>query len=522
MSKITLIVALGAMCFSAWLMWHTFSYNPAESAMLISSKVWSDFGWHIPLIRSFSEGVNWPPENPIFPGEKIRYHFVFYALVGLLERLGVRIDWAFNLLSSFGFAAMLTLLFVLTKKLFNNAYVGLLAVILLLFNGSLAFGYYFLEQGLSWQSIINILSNSVYPAFGPWDGSQVAAIWNLNVYTNQRHLAPAIALALFAIYSLLYRRVNIIIFGLLLGSVLLINQAIFAALAIYLFWHFIFYRSERKYLFYSALAFIPWIVVSWYLVDVGPHLQFKPGFLISGELTVKKFIIYWFYNFGLHAFLMPLGVLLAPKKLKYFGLVLLCLFAIPNLFQLSFDMFNNHKLFNFLMIFGVMFTAWSVWKLKILIVPLMLVLTFSGVIDFFATKNDTYLYLHDRPRDKTVEFINMHIPAGSVILNSTWFYHPANLAGKPIFSGYTYFTWSHGHDSYNREKTQVEIYRSTNRMEACRLLKENNIKFVELNDRPENYIQPNFDFWKANFIEVFRSDLNHLSIYDVDSSCYEV
>src|SRR5688572_8586263 len=81
-----------ALLFSFFLMFHTFSYDTRTHTMSMASKVWSDFGAHIPLIRSFSYGANWdrlltgqPIESPLFPGEPIRYHFGFYALVGALE-----------------------------------------------------------------------------------------------------------------------------------------------------------------------------------------------------------------------------------------------------------------------------------------------------------------------------------------------------------------------------------------------------------------------------------------------------
>ncbi|TSC86331.1 MAG: hypothetical protein G01um10147_943 [Microgenomates group bacterium Gr01-1014_7] len=75
--------------------------------MLIATKAWSDFASHIPLIRSFSLGDNFLPEYPLFPGEPIRYHFLFYAVVGYLEKLGLRIDYAFNILSALSFAFLI-------------------------------------------------------------------------------------------------------------------------------------------------------------------------------------------------------------------------------------------------------------------------------------------------------------------------------------------------------------------------------------------------------------------------------
>ena len=77
-----------------WTLFHTFSYDKKSDSMLIALKAWSDFGAHIPLIRSFSLGDNYPIESPIFPGEPIKYHFGFYYIVGLLEKFGTRIDFA--------------------------------------------------------------------------------------------------------------------------------------------------------------------------------------------------------------------------------------------------------------------------------------------------------------------------------------------------------------------------------------------------------------------------------------------
>ena len=82
-------------------MFSTFSYE--KGVMEISSKAWSDFANHIPLIRSFSLGNNFPPQYPLFAGPPIRYHFLFYAFAGFLEKTGIRIDYALNIPSILGF-----------------------------------------------------------------------------------------------------------------------------------------------------------------------------------------------------------------------------------------------------------------------------------------------------------------------------------------------------------------------------------------------------------------------------------
>src|SRR3989304_245572 len=192
--------------FSSLLMWKTFRVD-SEGNMQIANHAWSDFAASIPLIRSFSFGSNFPIEHPLFPGEPIRYHFLFYLLVGILERFGLRIDFALNGLSSISFALLLFMIYLLAKTLFQKRSVGILSVFLFLFNGSLSFIEFFKLHPLSTSTFSNIIHASVFPSFGPYDGKIVSAFWNLNIYTNQRHLALSFALSLLTIY-LLYCKFN--------------------------------------------------------------------------------------------------------------------------------------------------------------------------------------------------------------------------------------------------------------------------------------------------------------------------
>src|SRR6266699_5240049 len=111
---IEIIIIIFSLIFSSWLMFHTFGYD--NGSMTIAGKAWSDFANHIPLIRSFSFGWNFPPQEPLFAGEPIHYHFIFFMLVGILERMGIRIDWALNLPSLLGFAGLMVMIYFFAKK----------------------------------------------------------------------------------------------------------------------------------------------------------------------------------------------------------------------------------------------------------------------------------------------------------------------------------------------------------------------------------------------------------------------
>ncbi|MCJ7826137.1 hypothetical protein MUP56_00795, partial [Patescibacteria group bacterium] len=213
MKRLVIFLLFSVLCllFSTWLMFRTFSFDKNTQSMEIAGKCWSDFGAHIPMIRSFSLGGNFDrmlsfrmPEYPIFPGAPIRYHFIFYMIVGLLEKLGIRIDWALNIPSIIDFSGLLTLIGILSYKLFKNYAVALLSVIFFLFNGSLSFLKFFEKNPLSPTTITDVLTNRTFSSFGPWDQGLVSAFWNLNIYTNQRHLTAGFAIGLGFIALLLF------------------------------------------------------------------------------------------------------------------------------------------------------------------------------------------------------------------------------------------------------------------------------------------------------------------------------
>jgi hypothetical protein len=528
---LTAFFCLGLLLFSFWLMFHTFSFDSQNNQLLIAAKASSDFGSHIPQIRSFSKGNNWPPQYPLYSGEPTRYHFLFYAVTGFLEKLGLRIDLALNFSSSLGFLSLCLLIFIFSSELFSSLVVGFLAVILFLFNGSFSFLDFLAKYPLDSHFLFSLLNNTAFPSFGPWNGSQITAFWNLNIYTNQRHLGISFAVALLIVYILASKKKQLYyLIGFLAGSLLLLNQAAFFVVVIFVSWLFISVRELRRPLLYSGLGFLPWLMLTMALVNISPSTKFKPGFLIPGSLTLVSFIQFWLLNFGLHTFLIPLGLFLSPTRLKkMFFLPLLLLFIIPNLIQFSPDMINNHKLFNFFLVIGASFSALAlnrIWNTglfgKISALVLCIFLVLGGVVDFFPVLNDYYVRITDQPVNPDIQFFIANTPRKAVVLNSTWLYHPASLAGRDIYNGYPYFTWSYGYDQVTREKSALEIYASRTKTEACHLLLKNKISYVELSPDHEEFIYPNTSMWQAEFISVYKNIISGLTVYDVSQSCRSI
>jgi len=538
-TKITLvtIVLVGiAFIFSSWLMWHTFYYK--EGTIYIATKVWSDFAANIPLIRSFSWGSNFPPEYPLFPGEPIKYHFLFYLMVGLLERIGLSLDWALNLPSVLGFFALLTIIYLLAKFLFDKKSVAFLAVFFFLFNGSLSFLEFFREHPPSLNTFQEIITNQTFPSFGPYDGKIVSAFWNLNIYTNQRHLAPAYAFVLLLIYFLIRSKLPKIVcwravsLGVVLGFFPFFHKAVFAMAVIILASLFLLFPKLRREIFtilaVSGVLALPQILYQ--MGGGGASFSFNPGYLVSKPLTADAFSNYWFLNLGLSTILIPLGLLWTNNRNRKIFFSFFTLFVIGNLFQFSPEIAANHKFFNLFLIVGNMFSAWAVYQLwrksfltKLAVPFLIFLLVLSGIIDFFPIKNDVYMKIEDAPKNQDVLWIKENTPPDAVFLNSSYLYHPANLAGRKIFLGWPYFSWSAGYDTgeRGRERDSVLGASTPDRDSVCDFLTAKGIQFVSFGrSEPENFVA-HTSFWENNFTMVYTNPNNGLSIYDVSKSCPE-
>lgn len=545
--------------FSFWLMFHTFGYDGKNHNILIASRLWSDFGSHIPLIRSFSLGDNFnlllkgKPEFPIYPGEPIRYHFLFYALVGLLERLGMRLDWALNIPSALGFFFLLFFIYTIAKKLFADTRVAILSVVFFLFNGSLAFFRFFELHPLSINTLNDIRSASTFPAFAPWGPGDVSAFWNLNIYTNQRHLAIGFSIAMGFILSILLLEKKTfkrqlpwaIVWGGIVGSLPYFHTPTLAIMAILFLMYFFLFGKTRKFFIVAGIVSLLLVLPQLIHFPQGPKLMsWYPGYLIHDELSVRRFILYWWQNIGIHAILIPIGFLLIPAQAKKTLLPLFFIFLGANLFKFSVEVAGSHKFFNFVLILGNMISAFvtvKLWELVYLIkfhslthLPTKLVrllsyslicvyiffLTLSGVIDFFVVFNDRKGAVADVGNSEIATWIATNTPPSSIFLNSSFLYHPANLAGRKIYMGWPYFVWGNGY-LHDRLPIMKRLYESKDPAIFCPLLQNANIAYITVEDTTNDLVMPHIEptYFLNNYQPLYSKKDTTYAIFSTNSLC---
>lgn len=532
------IIIFFSICFaiSLLLMFSTFSGSNEE--LTINSKLWSDFASHLPLIRSFTFGWNFPVEYPIFAGEPIHYHFLFYAFVGLLEKVGVPLSFALNIPSAIGFFLLLYMVYLFTKQLFSSKSIGILTVLFFILNGSFSFIYFFQKNPPSFSTLNNILTNTSFSSFAPYYGEGiVSAFWNLNIYTNQRHFAAAFASSLFIIFLILKpvfskKKMNgvatILMLGCLLGLSFYFHIAVFMMTGISLVFLAIFFpRIRGQIIILLTVAGIAAFPQYLYMNSGGGafSIQFNPGYLISDNLTTYRFIQYWFMNLGLHSMLMILGFIFSDRNQKKVFLAFFSMFLIGNLFQFSPEMAANHKFFNFFMLIGTSYSAFllsTLWKEKIMrlaVVILFFFLVLSGIIDLFPIFNDQKIKISDHKNNKTIIWIIKNTPQNSVFLNHTYLFAPESLAGRKIFLGWPYFAWSAGYDTEKRGLQRQMIFSSTSKKEICNLLQKNKLTHIEINkSQTSNPDQPKIsDVFEREFSLEYKN--GDFEIYNVSKNC---
>jgi hypothetical protein len=533
-------------CFSAWLMFQSFSYDHETNNILIGVKIWSDFGATLPLIRSFSLGDNWPPEYPIYPGLPIQYHYFFYLLVGLLERAGVPLHWALNVPSTLGFFLVLLMTYLIARRLFEDRRVGALSVVFFLFNGSLSFLQYFAKHPPLSTPLEVLLAPTDYTAMGPWDGGKVLGVWHLNVFINQRHFCLSLGILLAFVFACAWLGTKTakrrdwlwaLPFGVLIGFMPVLHRAVLLMFAVEMALLFLLVARLRVFLLLTGVVSVTVMAVLWalsfFVATTPAAVSWYPGFTIHNSLSVLNAIGFFWYQFGIHCVLIPVGFAIAPKRARVFALPALVVVALAFLFKFSDEVLVGHKFFNFFLALGQMFSALVVVRLfaalrrrisrfdaALAVSPLVLVATLSGLLDFVPIAKMDMIQIADVEKDERARFFAEHTERDAVVLTSGMLYTAPSIAGRKIFIGWPYFTMSAGYDTNARMAIRREIYATPDVHVVCGLLEKHDIDWVELENIPEDRDRPPIDvaFFASHYQPEYGSNSGY-AVYSTKAMC---
>lgn len=510
------------------LMWVTFHVKGNQ--LFIGATVYSDFSPHLGMIRSFSYGNNFPTQYAHFAGEDIRYHFMFQFLVGNLEFLGLRLDYAFNLPSILSFVSAFLLLYLLAVKITGRKAIGILSCLFFAFRSSKSLFTYLANLPEHTNFLQELMKNTKFigdTTHEDW------GLWNLNVYCNQRHLAFGLAAIFFIIILFLpyfYEMIEAIgqvgtsldgnnkekkemdwikklkilflakdawliqdvkfpiVSGLMLGSLGFFHGS--AVIACIMMLGLLALFSKRR------LGFLITAVISITLVILQTHFFIKgstitPDFLF-GFIAEKKTFFGVLSYLGRLLGILPIVLLTAFCFEKITGRWIMFVFSIPLIFSffisLTIDVTVNHKYIMISCILLGIYAADLIFKMfkqkdimfHIAGVLLIIMLTATGFYDFLTVikANTVNSYITLDFDDPTTEWVHEHSSSKDIFLTSNYTINKVVFGGAMLYQGWQYFAWSAGYDTQYRDSMVKLMYEADTPETLNSLVKQNKIRFI--------------------------------------------
>jgi hypothetical protein len=134
----------------------------------IAFPLFGDAAFHSSLVTSFAQGANYPPQYPMMAGTLMRYTFLIDLYSGLLNRLGLDLQWSTVLPDIALLASLLALLYLLGCRFTGRRAGGFTVMALIIFSGGIEFVHAFADWqrlGISLQQFLatqNLNYTSMY------------------------------------------------------------------------------------------------------------------------------------------------------------------------------------------------------------------------------------------------------------------------------------------------------------------------------------------------------------------------
>lgn len=278
--------------------------------------------------------------------------------------------------------------------------------------------------------------------------------------------------------------------GLLLGLLPLWNSAVYVS-AVAVVSGLLLLFPNRLHTFYllfvSAIVAVPQIL----FLRAGDSKTvgelFHWGYVVESP-TLENVLKYFSFTFGAKTLLalFAAAILSAFHRRLFAAFFILVILAFAT--KLSADTMNNHKFLHIWMILVNLFVAYTLWRLskvkivgKVAAALLFLAIAAGGIFELFRIHNDNVVNV-PFSGGRLYEWLETETEPKDVFLTAKHVHHPILLAGRRIFYGWSYFGWSMGYKVGERDAVYKRMFEEKNPAELIRLLDENSIKYVAIDD----------------------------------------
>jgi hypothetical protein len=253
--------------------------------------------------------------------------------------------------------------------------------------------------------------------------------------------------------------------------------------------------------------------------NVTSYSLFHWGYTID-EPSLFLILKYLLWTFGVKWILLGVAVIFATGWQRRLLLAISSLVVVVFMFQLSTDIFNNHKLLNIWTTLVNIYAAYALWQIaryKIAGVALAIALAvttiFGGVVDLFPLHNDPMLAVPYQ-NDRLSQWLLTSTKPSDIFLTHQFLTHQILFTGRKIYLGYTLFAWTAGYNVADREALYRRMFQEEDIDELVRLLRENKIAYVAIDDgvrHNESLPDLNEALYEEHFMVVFEDSAH---VYD--------
>ncbi len=500
-----------------------------------------DLHFHLGAIFSFTEGQNFPPENPSYAGAKFTYPFMADLVTAALVTLGAGVRramiWQDVLLGFSLFVLLENFAFRITR----NKLAGKIAAMLLMFAGGLGFLLFFKDFYISSEdplTFLRHLPNDYTMRFseGIAAGMPFSLRWGnplITLFITQRSILFGMPLALIVLTYLW----NVFDDE---GDTENKSRAIFASFIVGVVAGFLPLIHAHSLLvvllvagFAAVLTLKKW--KQWLAFFVGAGLIAAPELLwaMSGSATrPKEFIawyfgwdsgkmnifVFWIFNTGIFIPLLLAAIILilldlyrkkdspviphdeAKKMLLFYIPFGLC-FVISNVAKLAPWEWDNIKVLIYWFVGSLPLVALllaRVWEMgkwpRVLAAGAFAVLVFAGALDVWRAASGSQFYrIASMDEVRLAEDIKKIAAPRALFLNAPVFNSPVDLSGRRSLMRYSGHLASHGIDYAERESDVKKMYTASPVAET--LLRKYNIEYVLIGPDERNELKAREDFF---------------------------
>lgn len=540
--------------FLTYMMFYVFFIR--DGILYSGVTVYGDYAPHTAMMRSFSEGNNFPTQYPHYGGADVKYHFMFQFLTGNLEYLGMRLDIAYNLVSVVSLLGFLMLLYQLALRITGKMCCGVYAIFFFFFRSGAAF-FRFVWEHLQAGDLLWTLKENT--AFIGYTLNEDWGLWNFNVYLNQRHLAFGLLLVALALYLFMdwleagvsheekgiywlkgrifskeaWKSRNLeqaLMMGLFLGLCAFWNGAAVIGGLLILLGFAVFSDGKIDYAVTAGVTvFFSFLQTKIFIVGSAMSPEFYFGFLAE-EKTIVGVISYLFWMGGIFF----LGLLILGCFLKRRDRSILVSFLFPTFFafliSMTPDINVNHKYIMISYAFLAISWAWAVCRLwdwvrpniriklcsRVTAVILAVVLSATGIYDFavILKANGPGHRVTVNTQSELTTWLEETLNKDDLLLTPEYSMNEVTMSGAMMYCGWPYYAWSAGYDTNYRAAQAVTIYTTPDSELLKRVTEQEKITYILFEEGSEFEQQPcREDVIAASYEKVYETRDGRIRIY---------